>query len=316
MRQLLGRGRRLVRRSTAARPVDSITTIGRRAARRAAASAALLPLVLIPLVAQTPQFGTRVDVIEIYASVTDGSGEPLGGLAQDQFRVYEEGTLQEITTFVEAEFPLSVAIALDRSWSMAERLTRAKQAAATLIGALRADDQIMLVAIGSEVEIAAPLSGDRARLLDAVTRLDPWGTTPLNDAAMAAIARVQEGTGRRALVLLSDGDDRYSRASAADVLDAARRSDVMVYPVALGRSRPSLFVELAALTGGRSFQASDRGALDRTMRTIARELRTQYLLGYTPARPRSEGQGEWRAIRVEVRAPGAGVRARDGYVNE
>jgi Ca-activated chloride channel homolog len=99
------------------------------------------------------------------------------------------------------------------------------------------------------------------------------------------------------------------------VLDGARRSDVMVYPVAVGRTRSTLFPELAAVTGGRSFQANDSAAAAAAARAIARELRTQYLIGYTPARSRTEGVGEWRSIRVEVEAPGARVRARDGYVN-
>ena len=304
-----------MRRATAAGLVDS-TTSRRGVSGQATAAALVVAAGLTTLVAQTPQFGTRVDVVEVYASVTDARGEPVRGLSQDRFTVFEDGQPQEITTFAEADFPLSVAVAVDRSWSMADRLARAKQAAGTLAGELRADDQIMLVAIGSGVEIAMPLSRDRARLQSALTQLDPWGTTPLNDAAIAAIARVQEGTGRRALVLLSDGDDRYSRASPDDVLAAARRADVMVYPVALGKARPPLFAELAASTGGRSFQASDRAPLERAMRAIAQELRTQYLLGYTPARPRTEGPGEWRAIRVEVRAPDARVRARDGYVND
>jgi VWFA-related protein len=116
-------------------------------------------------------------------------------------------------------------------------------------------------------------------------------------------------------VLLSDGSDRYSEVDAAAVLDRARRSDVMVYPVAVGRTRSTLFPELAAVSGGRSFQAKDRAAAAAAALAIGRELRTQYLIGYTPARPRTEGVGEWRSIRVEVQAPGARVRARDGYVN-
>ena len=89
----------------------------------------------------------------------------------------------------------------------------------------------------------------------------------------------------------------------------------MVYPIALGREHASLFAELAVLTGGRSFQVRDRGEASAVARTIARELRSQYLLGYSPSRPRTQGPGEWRSIRVDVRAPGARVRARDGYVN-
>ena len=115
-------------------------------------------------------------------------------------------------------------------------------------------------------------------------------------------------------MLLSDGSDRYSKASASQALDRARRSDVMVYPVALGRDRPPLFAELASLTGGRSFAPRDPAALNTAMRTIASELRHQYLLGYTPSRPIVAGEEQWRAIAVRVDRPGVTVRARDGYM--
>jgi Ca-activated chloride channel family protein len=291
-------------------------------ARGALASAAAAVLALSALDAQRsttqiPQFGTSVRVVEVYASVTDPNGEPIRGLRQDQFIVLEDGRPQAIGAFIEADFPLSVAIAVDRSWSMkGERLSLAKEGARTLLAELRAEDRSMIVAVSGEVEVASPLSADRSAQYAALDALDPWSTTALHDAIVASIDRVQTGRGRRALVLLSDGTDRYSEADAGAVLDRARRSDVMVYPVALGRERSALFPELAAVTGGRPFQARDRRAVVAAARGIARELRTQYLIGYTPTRPRSEGFGEWRSIRVEVQVPAARVRARDGYVNE
>jgi Ca-activated chloride channel homolog len=91
---------------------------------------------------------------------------------------------------------------------------------------------------------------------------------------------------------------------------------VMMYPIALGRQRPRLFVELAAVTGGSSFHVQDDHEVDTTMRRIARELRHQYLIGYSPSRTLAEGHGEWRSIRVEVGSAELRVRARDGYVND
>ena len=131
---------------------------------------------------------------------------------------------------------------------------------------------------------------------------------------IGAIDAVQPAKGRRALVLLSDGDDKYSSASADAALERARRADVMVYPIALGRRRPELFAELATLTGGRSFHARDAKGLGDTLRAVARDLRHQYLLGYTPSRPIQQGSGGWRGITVTVKRPGSRVRARDGYV--
>ena len=261
------------------------------------------------------QFTSGVNLVEVYATVTDRQGEPVTGLTADGFQVAEDGFSQRITAFAAGEFPLAVAIGLDRSFSMggtSNRLAVAKSAARTFIGALRPEDQVMVVAIGSETEVAAPLSSDRAVLLGAIDRLDAWGTTALYDATRVALDAIQAGKGRRALVLLSDGTDRYSDTRAADLVERARRSDVLIYPIALGSARPPVFAELAAATGGRSFFVREPRELATVVTTIARELRFQYLLGYMPSREPST-EPSWHAITVTVSRPGVVVRARDGY---
>jgi Ca-activated chloride channel family protein len=265
--------------------------------------------------AASAQFTSRVNVVEVYAAVTDRNGQPVGGLTRGDFTVLEDGQPQTIDVFAEGEFPLAVAVAIDRSFSMSgERLALARAAARTFLETLRPSDRSMVVAVGSEVDIIAPLSESRASQIDAISKLEPWGTTGLYDAVIRAIDRIQSSSGRRALVLLSDGNDRYGQASAADALARARRSDVMIYPVALGRERPPVFSELAALTGGRSFQARKTPELTSVMQTIANELRRQYLLGYSPTRPFVPGEEQWRSITVRVNRPDVTVRARDGYV--
>ena len=263
------------------------------------------------------QFTSGVNLVEVYATVTDRQGEPVTGLKGDDFQVAEDGFSQRITAFAAGEFPLAVAIGLDRSFSMSgsgNRLAVAKSAARTFIGALRPEDQVMVVAIGSETEVAAPLSADRAAVLAAIDRLDAWGTTALYDAARVALDAIQAGKGRRALVLLSDGTDRYSDTRAADLVERARRSDVLIYPIALGSARPPVFAELAAATGGRSFFVREPRELASVVTTIARELRFQYLLGYVPSRELS-AEPSWHAIDVTVSRPGVVVRARDGYMS-
>lgn len=261
------------------------------------------------------QFTSGVSLVEVYASVTDAQGATISGLTQADFELRENGEPQQISTFAAGDFPLSVALAVDRSFSMSgARLTLARSAAHAFLGELRPQDEAMILAVGSRVEVVAPLSIDRAAQRNAVDHIDAFGTTGLYDAIIQAIDEVQGAKGRRALVLLSDGNDRYSRATANDALDRARRADVMIFPVAIGTNRPPLFAELATLTGGRSLHARDGAALADTLRTIARELRQQYLLGYTPARAPVAGSTEWRSISVAVRKPGAQVRARDGYL--
>ena len=283
--------------------------------RRGIAAALAAVLALATAHVSAGQFKSGVNVVEVYASVTDREGRSVSGLRQADFELRENGEVQAISTFAAGEFPLSVAIALDRSFSMSgTRLSLAKSAAHAFLAELRPQDESMLLAVGSQVEVIAPLSTDRQAQRNALNRLDVFGTTGLHDAIIKAVDEVQPAKGRRALVLLSDGNDRYSQASAAEALDSARRSDVMIYPVAIGTSRAALFAELATITGGRSYHARDGAALEETLRTIARELRQQYLLGYTPTQPPVAGSGEWRSITVTVRRPDVQVRARDGYL--
>jgi Ca-activated chloride channel homolog len=274
----------------------------------------IVPLFVAGLL--SAQFTSSVNLVEVYATVTDLRGETVSGLTAADFRVTEDGTPQPITTFTGGELPVSVAIAIDRSFSMGagktDRLAMAKSAARAFIGALRPDDQVMVVAVGSDTDVAAPLTTDHAAALAAVDRLDAWGTTPLYDATLAALDAIQPAKGRRALVLLSDGTDRYSDTTAAVLLEEARRRDVLVYPVAIGSTRPPVFAELATATGGRSFFVQDPRELARMLTTIAHELRSQYLLGYAPTRGMS-AEAQWRSIEVAVNRPDVRVRAREGY---
>ena len=261
-----------------------------------------------------PQFASSVNLVEVYASVVDASGQPVRGLTESDFEILEDGQPQKIAAFAAGDFPLTAALALDRSFSMAgPPLATVKSAARSFLQALRPDDDAVVIGIGSQVSVLAHARETRDRQLAAVDALSAWGTTALHDAIVAAIETVDGARGRRALVILSDGDDRYSETSAADAITRARRSNVMVYPIALGRLRPPLFAEISTLTGGRSFHARDLTGLDEMLRTIAAQLREQYLIGYSPARPPVSGAGEWRSITVRVRASGATVRARDGY---
>jgi Ca-activated chloride channel homolog len=259
------------------------------------------------------QFASGVSVVEVYASATDARGEPVTALTAQDFAVLENGKPQTVSVFASADFPLSVAIALGRSFSMAgPRLAVARSGARVFLGELLPQDEAAILAIGSEVETVAPLSTDRAAQYAALARIDAFGTTGLYDSVMRAIDLTQVAKGRRALVVLSDGSDRYSRATAEAALERARRSDVIVYPIALGSPPSSFFTDVASITGGRAYYLRDTSQLPDTLRRVARELRFQYLLGYVP--PPAAGAAEWRRITVSVKRPGVTVRAREGYL--
>src|SRR6187455_1100839 len=129
---------------------------------------ALIPAILccglvLPAQEAIPRFSSRVQLVEVYVTVTDANGEPVTGLRQSNFEVYENDLRQDISTFAAGEFPLTVALGVDRSWSMAgEPLRLAKQASQSFLRALKSGDRSLVVAINSHAEVIAPLSSDRA----------------------------------------------------------------------------------------------------------------------------------------------------------
>jgi Ca-activated chloride channel family protein len=259
------------------------------------------------------QFRSNVNIIELYISVLDRDGRPVDGLTQHDFEVFENDLSQEVSVFAAGQVPLALAVALDRSFSVAgTRLAQMKRGTARLIGSLLPDDRLLLLGIGSRVDVLAPLGTDRLGQNRALEAVDAFGSTSLHDAIVVALDRIQDAPGRRALVLLSDGVDRYSQMSPRDVVAHAAARDVLVFPVAVGKPAPALFTELAAVTGGRSYAVREPSRLGETLQALASELRAQYMLGYVPSRAIS-GNREWRRIRVEVNRPGVTVRTRQGY---
>ena len=294
--------------------------------RRVAPACGLLLALLVPArpdvtgdvraaTAEAQQFVARTELVEVYATVTDAKGRFVTDLTRDEFVVLEDGVPQPVTTFADGEQPVSIALAVDRSWSMADgRLEAAQVGGRTLLLELGEQDRAMLVAIGSDVEVAVPLTDDRRAVDSALQDLDPWGSTALRDAVVTAFDAIEPAPGRRALVLVSDGLERNSRLSAEAVLTRVRASDVLAYPLVLQRKVPDLLQELADTTGGRTERVRRLRDLPGAMRRIATELRHQYLLGYQPLR--AARSGEYRRIEVRVTRDKHQVRARAGYFSE
>jgi Ca-activated chloride channel family protein len=257
------------------------------------------------------QFGATTELVEVYATVLDPQGAPAQGLTAGDFEVLENGAAQPIAQFTAGEFPLSLAVVIDRSFSMGgERIDAARAGARRLIDQLRARDRLLVLGIGGKVDVLAGFDASRAAARRAAETAQVWGTSPIGDVVAHGIDAVNGEPGRRAVVVWSDGVEREATVERDDVLDRARQSGVLVYSVAMGAKPSPLLTSLASLSGGRLLEARNRRAAEDAAAAVAGELRHQYLLGYTPP----PGPAGWREISVRVKKANHTVRARKGYV--
>jgi VWFA-related protein len=264
----------------------------------------------------------EVDLVELYTTVTDKKGGVVLGLGQSDFSVLEDGRPQLISKFELVDnLPLSLGITIDTSGSMIERLGEARRAAqAFLQRLLRPADRSFAVAFSNRPELISPRTADGGAVAQSLDRLQAQGATALHDAVVTSLYYFRGIRGRRALVLLSDGEDTSSTISHKDALDYARRSGVAIYSIGLGIGRLELAVrdklsELANETGGRVFFINKAEELETIYAQIERELRSQYLLAYAsdqaPATP--AGGDTYRRVEVAVRGGGTARTIRGYY---
>jgi Ca-activated chloride channel family protein len=256
-----------------------------------------------------------VDVVQITAVVTDSDGRFVRGLAQQDFKVFDNGKPQPITSFAAENIPLELVTAIDVSASMEAALPRVKAAAKGFLAALDPNDQVTVLGFNENVFTLARRSTDRAARARAVDRMASWGGTAVYDVIIKAIEMLGRQAGRRSIVLFSDGDDQSSHAPLAEAVAAAEGSDATIYAIGMGRARRAaqlqkLLRRLATVSGGRAFFPDDSAKLEGTFAEILEDLRHQYLISY-PA-PDAQRDGAWHQIRVEV-SGGRQVRARQGY---
>ena len=275
-----------------------------------------------------PIFRLGVDIVSLSVTVTDPARRYVGDLNREDFVVLEEGVPQNVVFFRKTDVPLALALLLDSSASMEQALATAQEAAIGFAHQLGSADVAMVIDFDSRVLVQQPFTGNRAELETAIRQTAAGGSTSLYNAiyiALKELGRIkledeQQGLRRRAIVLLSDGEDTSSLVSFDEVLDLASRSDTMIYTIGLGgvdlpgrrASEDAQFVlrRLAQQTGGRAFFAQAAKDLGGVYREIRDELSSQYLLAYESATQRN---GQWRRVNVRVNRPNVTVRARQGY---
>ena len=265
-------------------------------------------------------FPSEVAVVNVHATVTKDGNPARDGLSVRDFRVSESDTPQEIAFFAHEEVPVTYTLLVDVSGSMRGRARLVFEALETFIGTMRPGDRASIVLFGTTAKLVQEETGDRQALLAATDRIpeDFNEGTALYEVlyghfweVQAQGCRADRGARRCALVVFSDGKDETSRRGfRAEVLDAARRTDLAVYPVAM--TRHNAFLErLARETGGRVSYVDHGGELADAYRAIGAEVASQYTIGYVPKV--LPVPGAWHPVRVTVARKGVTVRHRAGY---
>jgi VWFA-related protein len=257
-----------------------------------------------------------VDVVQVTAVVTDGAGRFVQGLSRGDFRVFEDDRPQPITNFASENIPLELVAAIDVSSSMERALPQVKEAAKRFLAGLRPTDQATVLGFNENIFTLARRATDQATRVRAIDRMAPWGGTALYDVIIKAVDLLGRQSGRRSIVLFSDGDDQNSHAPLSAAIDRTEGSDATIYVIGQGRAVRTpelqhLLRQLATVSGGRAFFSDDAAKLEGIFEEVLEDLRHQYLLSY-PA-PGEQRDGAWHRIRVEVGGGKYHVRARQGY---
>jgi Ca-activated chloride channel homolog len=257
-----------------------------------------------------------VDVVRLTVVVTDDRGRFVPGLTQKDFQVSEDGVAQKISAFSDERTPLELVTAIDVSSSVTEALPGMKTAATRFLGGLEPTDQSTVLGFNDSIYTLARRSTDQVVRERAIGRLRAWGGTALYDAIVHSIDVLDRQTGRRAIVLFTDGEDQNSHAPMATAIAQVEASDAMIYVVGQGRAVHSkdlqkLLQRIATTSGGRAFFSNTPQKLDEAFGEILDDLHHQYLMSY-PA-PDDQRDGKWHSISVKAGGGKYKVRARSGY---
>ena len=275
-----------------------------------------------------PVFGTGIEVINLNVSVTDARGRYITDLTKNDFAVFEDGVRQELSIFNHEDIPISLVLMIDTSASMDEKLPTARAAAIRFVGTLRPQDNAQVMQFNDRTTILQDFVADHGALDSAIGRTEAAGPTALHNALYVALKELEkqktQALRRRAIVLLSDGEDTASLVSDDQVLDLARKTEINIYAISLRPRRMQdrnavkfsqaahLLTALTQDTGGQVHFPNSLSELDAVYDRIAEELRTQYSLGYVSNNGRRDGK--WRRIVVRIPArEDIQVRHKLGY---
>jgi Ca-activated chloride channel family protein len=274
-------------------------------------------------------FKVNVKLVNVFATVTDNNGAPIGGLKKENFKIFEDGVPQNIAVFArESALPLSIVLGLDASLSTRKDLPLEIESARRFARAiLRPQDGLSVMQFSEVVKEVVPFTSDERRIEQGIGRVQTGAATALYDAIYLGATALEKRQGRKVMVLITDGGDTLSQTSYQESLRAAQISETILYAIIMvpieanaGRDLGGehALIQMANDTGGKYYYATSINQLDQAFRQISDELRTQYLIAYYPPK---KAYDEFRRIKVEVDpksadlAPDTKVRVshRTGY---
>jgi len=271
-------------------------------------------------------FHANTRLVVLHTTVVDKAGHLVTNLPKEAFKVYENGVQQQITEFKREDVPVSMGLIIDNSGSMRDKRAKVEAAALALVKASNPEDEVFVVNFNDEAFLDLPHGEDFTSNIkdmeEALTRIDSRGGTAMRDAIRMSIDHLKEKAHRdkKVLVVVTDGNDNSSVIGLEDLVRASQQSEVLIYSVGLlsdeerreAKRAQRALEALAEATGGEAFFPKELSEVDRIAHQVARDIRNQYTIGYTPSNTAMDGS--YRQIKVTVSGPGhLTARTRSGY---
>ncbi len=272
------------------------------------------------------QVTVNADLVLLNVTLTDNYGRYVTGISKDAFTVLDDKEPQQITFFTDEDVPVSLGVIFDVSGSMSgDKISKAREALRRFIDTSHNSDEYFLIGFNSRAQLLLDRTRNSDALLDKLTFVQTKGQTALYDACYLGVERVAHGSHpKRAILVISDGQDNSSRYTFSELRKMLKESDVLIYAIGiLDKGSPSeldvggqaILDELASVSGGKAFFPNTGAEMNEIFERIAIELRHQYSLGYKPTN--FTNNGRWHRLKVKVTPPRGlphlFVRSKDGY---
>jgi Ca-activated chloride channel family protein len=268
------------------------------------------------------QFRSDTRLVVLHASVADKRGKLLTNLKQNAFKIFENGQLQKVKTFLREDVPVSLGIIVDDSGSMMTKRARVEAAALSLVRESNPQDEVFVVNFNDDWFLDVPFTSDIKKMEQGIAKIDSRGGTAMRDAVSASLDYMREKAkkDKKVLLIITDGNDNASNTSLEKIVSRCNQSETLVYAIGLfteeekrdATKAKRALNELTGTTGGLAFYPKEVADVQSLASEIAHDIRNQYTIAYTPSI--QELDGSYRQIKVTVDGPGKPtVRTRSGY---